>query len=494
VQMAQLGFTTANNLDIEDESRRNLVKNSFNRSLIVAATPGRLLDILKNEVKVDYAIDGKDDRKVEVSSAFANVQAVVFDEADRIAVNNEMAGQVDEILAIIHSVRSLGDVNSKKHDSGVDCGGGKGIVSCLVSATLSEKAKEVCDRWVPSPRVVIKVDSVKVGVGMQQSKGSLVEISGNTDEKITASRATTASSIAGADSPPSEDKTSEKEDNDSEQDKPNKKQKISENLDLASIPSHLVQTLHVCSNHKKPRKLITTLQRIYSKKGNLSDRSSTTRHLCIVFFAQIKTVKYAGKLLQKEGLRYVELYGKLNQGEREARLLEFKCGKTPILLATDIAARGIHISNVNYVINYDFPGSLDQYVHRCGRAGRKQLLSGERSENPPTVFSFFTREFAPMVDSVIELLRLCKANVDPNLLALTSTKSDASSCKKRKRKKNASAKVGTSSINADNSDIDEDCGSDNDQFAFLGVNKIALKRASHVSDAEDSEEDDESMT
>jgi len=99
-----------------------------------------------------------------------------------------------------------------------------------------------------------------------------------------------------------------------------------------------------------------------------------------------------------------------------------------------------------------------------------------------------------MVDSVIELLRLCKANVDPNLLALTSTKSDASSCKKRKRKKNASAEVGTSSINADHTDTDEDCGSDNDQFAFLGVNKIALKRASHVSDAEDSEEDDESMT
>lgn len=130
-----------------------------------------------------------------------------------------------------------------------------------------------------------------------------------------------------------------------------------------------------------------------------------------------------------------------------------------------------------------------QYVHRCGRAGRKQFLSGERSENPPTVFSFFTREFAPMADSVIELLRLCKANLDPNLLALSSTKSDTGSSTKRKRKKKSSAGEATSPINAHEDCAEKDDDSDND-FACLGVNKIALKRAPHVSDAEDSEEDD----
>ena len=50
----------------------------------------------------------------------------------------------------------------------------------------------------------------------------------------------------------------------------------------------------------------------------------------------------------------------MRQETREAQLLLFRCGKCPILLATDVAARGVHINNVDYVINYDFPGSLEQ--------------------------------------------------------------------------------------------------------------------------------------
>eukprot|EP00985_Skeletonema_marinoi_P033060 scaffold40351_cov117-Skeletonema_marinoi.AAC.1 len=191
-------------------------------------------------------------------------------------------------------------------------------------------------------------------------------------------------------------------------------------------------------------------------------------------------------MLQKEGLRCVELYGSLHQTEREKRLLDFRAGKVPILLATDVAARGIHINNVHVVINYDFPGSIDQYVHRCGRAGRKQLLSGEDvSSNPPIVYSFFTREFTAMADSVIELLRSCKATVDPNLLALSSSnKPDAAkSTKRRKRKANAMSEE------TENKAVEEDDeSSDKDDFPFLG--KSVLKRASHVSDAEDDSESD----
>lgn len=406
------------------------------KSVIVAATPGRLQDLLNKADKATSA-DSADAKSQSVASAFFNLQTIVFDEADRIALNPEMTAQVDDILAILEEQRKQ-----------------KKILSCLVSATLPERAKEVCETWVPKSRFVVKIDSVKFG------------------KEAPAKEDTGATNDEGGDGGKSTKKAAARN--------------SSSDISLASIPSHLVQTCHVCSNHKKPKKLILTLSRLYKnpKNAQSSGRFTVNNRLCIVFFAQIKTVKYASKMLQKEGLRCMELYGSLHQTEREKRLLDFRAGKVPILLATDVAARGIHINNVHYVINYDFPGSIDQYVHRCGRAGRKQLLSGEDvSSNPPTVYSFFTREFAAMADSVIELLRSCKAIVDPNLLALSSNNrpDTAKSTKRRKRKAQAMAET-------ENAVEEDDESSDKDEFPFLG--KSALKRASHVSDAEDDSESD----
>ena len=113
----------------------------------------------------------------------------------------------------------------------------------------------------------------------------------------------------------------------------------SRNLDLSSIPSNIVQTLHVCSNHKKPRKLILTLQRIYARKDEGKGRFTSNNRLTIAFFGQIKTVKYVSKLLVKEGLRCVELYGSLHQTEREKRLLEFKSGEVMCVVFFTLSLR-----------------------------------------------------------------------------------------------------------------------------------------------------------
>ncbi len=124
-------------------------------------------------------------------------------------------------------------------------------------------------------------------------------------------------------------------------------------------------------------------------------------------------------------------------------------------------------------------------MHRCGRAGRKQSRNEDIS--PPTVFSFFTREFSAMAPSVVQLLQASNAWVDPNLVALTIERKSPdknytnNDSKKRKRKQNAADDMG-GETHADESD--------NDQFAFLG--RSVLKRASHVSDAEDSEDDNSS--
>merc|ERR1712238_468726 len=102
------------------------------------------------------------------------------------------------------------------------------------------------------------------------------------------------------------------------------------------------------------------------------DNGGLARHrpLTMIFFSTIKTLKYVAKLLQGENWMLAEFHSQLPQNIRERALYDFKAGKKPLLLATDMAARGIHIKNLEVVINYDFPTSLEQYVHRCGRAGR----------------------------------------------------------------------------------------------------------------------------
>ena len=68
---------------------------------------------------------------------------------------------------------------------------------------------------------------------------------------------------------------------------------------------------------------------------------------------------------------YLSFLGDKQQREREWVLGEFKSGGTTILVATDVAARGIHVDDVKFVINYDYPNNSEDYIHRIGRTGRK---------------------------------------------------------------------------------------------------------------------------
>ena len=77
----------------------------------------------------------------------------------------------------------------------------------------------------------------------------------------------------------------------------------------------------------------------------------------------------AGKL-KKNGIEAIALHGDLNQSERVEVLERFKAKKVRVLIATDIAARGIDISKLSHVINFDLPRSPSDYTHRIGRTGR----------------------------------------------------------------------------------------------------------------------------
>jgi ATP-dependent RNA helicase DeaD len=74
--------------------------------------------------------------------------------------------------------------------------------------------------------------------------------------------------------------------------------------------------------------------------------------------------------LRDRGLNVRALHGDMSQGQRDGVMLSFKGGRVPILVATDVAARGLDISTVTHVINFDVPVSPDVYVHRIGRTGR----------------------------------------------------------------------------------------------------------------------------
>jgi ATP-dependent RNA helicase DeaD len=69
-------------------------------------------------------------------------------------------------------------------------------------------------------------------------------------------------------------------------------------------------------------------------------------------------------------MRVKTLHGDMTQGARDGVMIAFKDGREPLLVATDVAARGLDISGVSHVVNYDIPTSPDVYVHRIGRTGR----------------------------------------------------------------------------------------------------------------------------
>lgn len=95
-----------------------------------------------------------------------------------------------------------------------------------------------------------------------------------------------------------------------------------------------------------------------------------TPKLAIVFTRTKKRVDEIAEGLQVRGFRAEGIHGDLTQGKRESVLNKFKHGRIEILVATDVAARGLDISGVTHVYNFDIPQDPESYVHRIGRTGR----------------------------------------------------------------------------------------------------------------------------
>jgi ATP-dependent RNA helicase RhlE len=118
-----------------------------------------------------------------------------------------------------------------------------------------------------------------------------------------------------------------------------------------------------------------------------------TRTTSVLVFTRTKhRAKRLGEQLSRAGYRTASLQGNLSQNRRQDAINGFRDGTYQILVATDIAARGIDIADVSHVINYDIPNTADAYIHRIGRTGRA-ARTGD-------AFTLITTEDAQMVRAI----------------------------------------------------------------------------------------------
>jgi superfamily II DNA/RNA helicase len=90
----------------------------------------------------------------------------------------------------------------------------------------------------------------------------------------------------------------------------------------------------------------------------------------LIFGAMKHSVKKLAQELVHSGVEAESIHGNKSHSQRQRALAKFKNGSVRVLVATDVAARGIHVEDVTHVINYDLPNTFDDYVHRIGRTGR----------------------------------------------------------------------------------------------------------------------------
>lgn len=129
------------------------------------------------------------------------------------------------------------------------------------------------------------------------------------------------------------------------------------NIAISKPNEAIIQSAYICYETQK----MTIIQELFSKPN---------RKKTIIFSSSKQKVKDLAYSLKRMKLNVAAMHSDLEQEQREAVMLDFKNGKTDILVATDIVARGIDIDDIGLVINYDVPHDPEDYIHRIGRTAR----------------------------------------------------------------------------------------------------------------------------
>ncbi|XP_065293512.1 probable ATP-dependent RNA helicase DDX5 [Dermacentor albipictus] len=165
---------------------------------------------------------------------------------------------------------------------------------------------------------------------------------------------------------------------------------------------NIKQVIHVCDQFEKESKLLNILQDIMEEGEQRT----------LIFVARKSRVVHLLQKLQSKGFRAVATHGDLSQSKRDIALDRFRSGATPIMVATDVAARGLDVSDIKYVINYDYPDTSESYVHRIGRTGR--------SDQEGTSITLFTPDNAAQAKQLIAVLQEAHQDVPEELQQLVN--------------------------------------------------------------------------
>ncbi|XP_078445913.1 DEA(D/H)-box RNA helicase family protein [Wolffia australiana] len=149
----------------------------------------------------------------------------------------------------------------------------------------------------------------------------------------------------------------------------------------------VMQIVEVLDEQARDQRLFSLLEKYHSSKSNR----------VLVFVLYKKEAARVETMLQRRGWKAVSVHGDKAQNARTEALSLFKNGKCPLMIATDVASRGLDIPDVEVVINYSYPLTTEDYVHRIGRTGR----AGKKG----VAHTFFTRENRGLAGELVNVLR-----------------------------------------------------------------------------------------
>ncbi len=153
----------------------------------------------------------------------------------------------------------------------------------------------------------------------------------------------------------------------------------------------------VSSTNKKIDQSVYFVTQSGKKKLLLHLLQSEEMPMTLVFMRTKSTANRVSRFLSEAGITAEAIHGNKSQNARQRALENFRSGQTRVLVASDLAARGIDIDNISHVVNYDLPNVFETYVHRIGRTGRASATG--------TAFSFCSPDEVPYLRGIERLIR-----------------------------------------------------------------------------------------